>query len=79
MAPRVGIEPTAKGLTVPCSTAELPRNLHLLRCGGSLTIRLFCGKGQAFLTSRDQKLIHSGHGDFVGAAVSASSEQAPQT
>ncbi len=26
LAPRVGIEPTAKGLTVPCSTAELPRN-----------------------------------------------------
>ena len=26
MAPGVGIEPTAKGLTVLCSTAELPRN-----------------------------------------------------
>ncbi len=42
MAPRVGIEPTAKGLTVPCSTAELPRNVeryHLFFTGaGSLTI-----------------------------------------
>lgn len=26
MAPRVGIEPTTKRLTVSCSTAELPRN-----------------------------------------------------
>ncbi len=26
VAPRVGIGPTTKGLTVPCSTAELPRN-----------------------------------------------------
>lgn len=48
MAPRVGIEPTAKGLTVPCSTAELPRNVercHLFFTGaGSLTIWDFCGK-----------------------------------
>lgn len=28
VAPRVGIEPTTKGLTVPCSTAELPRNIY---------------------------------------------------
>lgn len=26
MAPRVGFEPTTNGLTVHCSTAELPRN-----------------------------------------------------
>lgn len=25
--PRVGMKPTTKGLTVPCSTAELPRNI----------------------------------------------------
>ena len=31
MAPRVGIEPTAKRLTVSCSTAELPRNRGFVR------------------------------------------------
>ncbi len=30
MAPGVGIEPTTKGLTVLCSTAELPRNMYVL-------------------------------------------------
>ena len=30
MAPRVGFEPTTNGLTVHCSTAELPRNKFCL-------------------------------------------------
>lgn len=58
LAPRVGIEPTAKGLTVPCSTAELPRNKAQMSCGSSLAIRDFCDKWRVKLTSRDQKLIH---------------------
>ncbi len=29
IAPRVGIEPTTKRLTVACSTTELPRNICL--------------------------------------------------
>ena len=31
MAPWVGIEPTTKRLTVACSTAELPRNMFLIK------------------------------------------------
>ena len=42
MAPRGGFEPTTKGLTVPCSTTELPRNIGFFQAkevyGGSLLL-----------------------------------------
>ena len=47
LAPRVGLEPTTKGLTVPCSTAELPRNIPMLEKSstGILSDILSDGKG----------------------------------
>src|SRR5712692_6158388 len=52
MAPRVGIEPTTNGLTVRCSTAELPGNRRDLRRARILRQR--CRRSQGNRSHRDR-------------------------
>ncbi len=62
LAPGVGFEPTTKWLTATCSTAELPRNILLLKIasvGNAAIVRekKKDGKGHLFKTWLKKALI----------------------